>query len=133
MTIRYSDKLTNVWWNGIWTLSVTSGQACSISLVASYTATYEQPGQSWIEFLSALILPCCDRCQQPENFLLASKEKGAAIKMADFGLAVKLQEGQEKGWFGELQSSHLPWNQVTNYLMIYSVFQKKTGPPNSRR
>jgi len=130
MTIRYSDKLTNVWWNGIWTLSVTSGQACSISLVASYTATYEQPGQSWIEFLSALILSCCDRCQQPENFLLVSKEKGAAIKMADFGLAVKLQEGQEKGWFGELQSSHLPWNQVTNYLIIYSVFQKN-GPPNS--
>jgi len=42
---------------------------------------------------------CC--CQQPENFLLASKEKGAAIKMADFGLALELPKDIDKGWFGE--------------------------------
>jgi len=36
--------------------------------------------------------------------LLASKEKGAAIKMADFGLAVLLPKNQDKGWFGELQT-----------------------------
>jgi len=33
-----------------------------------------------------------------------SKEKGAAIKMADFGLAMQLPKDQDKGWFGELQS-----------------------------
>ena len=44
-------------------------------------------------------LMCC--CQQPENFLLASKEKGAAIKMADFGLALELPKDIDKGWFGE--------------------------------
>jgi len=35
---------------------------------------------------------------------LASKKKGAAIKMADFGLAFELPPGQERGWFGKLQS-----------------------------
>jgi len=34
--------------------------------------------------------------------LLASKEKGAAIKMADFGLAVILPKQHDTGWFGEL-------------------------------
>jgi len=33
-----------------------------------------------------------------------SKEKGAAIKMTDFGLAVQLPKDEEQGWFGELQS-----------------------------
>jgi len=36
--------------------------------------------------------------------LLASKQKGAAIKMADFGLAFELPKSQDKGWFGELKS-----------------------------
>jgi len=36
--------------------------------------------------------------------LLASKQKGAAIKMADFGLAIQLRENEDKGWFGELQN-----------------------------
>jgi len=35
--------------------------------------------------------------------LLASKERGAAIKMADFGLAVILPKHEDKGWFGELR------------------------------
>jgi len=35
---------------------------------------------------------------------LVSKEKGAAIKMTDFGLAVQLPKDEEQGWFGELQS-----------------------------
>jgi len=45
--------------------------------------------------------------------LLASKEKGAAIKMADFGLAVLLPKNQDKGWFGELQTfvSHFAHSQ----------------------
>ncbi|CDQ66693.1 unnamed protein product [Oncorhynchus mykiss] len=34
-----------------------------------------------------------------ENLLLASKLKGAAVKLADFGLAIEVQ-GDEQAWFG---------------------------------
>jgi len=36
---------------------------------------------------------------KPENLLLASKEKGAAVKLADFGLAVEC-EGDKTAWHG---------------------------------
>uniref|UniRef100_T1INT6 calcium/calmodulin-dependent protein kinase n=1 Tax=Strigamia maritima TaxID=126957 RepID=T1INT6_STRMM len=36
---------------------------------------------------------------KPENLLLASKAKGAAVKLADFGLAIEVQADQQ-GWFG---------------------------------
>ncbi|KAB0342653.1 hypothetical protein FD754_019579 [Muntiacus muntjak] len=35
----------------------------------------------------------------PENLLLASKSKGAAVKLADFGLAIEVQ-GDQQAWFG---------------------------------
>jgi len=37
---------------------------------------------------------------QPENLLLASKSKGAAVKLADFGLAIEVQ-GDQQAWFGK--------------------------------
>ncbi|XP_011301771.1 calcium/calmodulin-dependent protein kinase type II alpha chain isoform X6 [Fopius arisanus] len=36
---------------------------------------------------------------KPENLLLASKAKGAAVKLADFGLAIELQ-GDAQAWYG---------------------------------
>lgn len=36
---------------------------------------------------------------KPENLLLASKVKGAAVKLADFGLAIEVQ-GDQQSWFG---------------------------------
>jgi calcium/calmodulin-dependent protein kinase (CaM kinase) II len=54
------------------------------------------------------ILESVDYCHQmhivhrdlkPENLLLASKVKGAAVKLADFGLAIEVQKEQE-AWFG---------------------------------
>ncbi|XP_042252339.1 calcium/calmodulin-dependent protein kinase type II subunit gamma isoform X13 [Thunnus albacares] len=36
---------------------------------------------------------------KPENLLLASKMKGAAVKLADFGLAIEVQ-GEQQAWFG---------------------------------
>uniref|UniRef100_A0A8D1YLE1 calcium/calmodulin-dependent protein kinase n=1 Tax=Sus scrofa TaxID=9823 RepID=A0A8D1YLE1_PIG len=36
---------------------------------------------------------------KPENLLLASKLKGAAVKLADFGLAIEV-EGEQQAWFG---------------------------------
>ncbi|KPP67110.1 hypothetical protein Z043_114331 [Scleropages formosus] len=35
---------------------------------------------------------------KPENLLLASKSKGAAVKLADFGLAIEV-EGDQQAWF----------------------------------
>ncbi|KAJ8372646.1 hypothetical protein AAFF_G00280620 [Aldrovandia affinis] len=39
------------------------------------------------------------RDMKPENLLLASKMKGAAVKLADFGLAIEVQ-GDQQAWFG---------------------------------
>nr|QCC72450.1 calcium/calmodulin dependent protein kinase II [Onchidium reevesii] len=39
------------------------------------------------------------RDMKPENLLLASKAKGAAVKLADFGLAIEVQ-GDQQAWFG---------------------------------
>uniref|UniRef100_A0AC35U7A7 Calcium/calmodulin-dependent protein kinase n=1 Tax=Rhabditophanes sp. KR3021 TaxID=114890 RepID=A0AC35U7A7_9BILA len=36
---------------------------------------------------------------KPENLLLASKQKGAAVKLADFGLAIEVT-GEQEAWFG---------------------------------
>uniref|UniRef100_A0AAQ5YVX2 calcium/calmodulin-dependent protein kinase n=1 Tax=Amphiprion ocellaris TaxID=80972 RepID=A0AAQ5YVX2_AMPOC len=38
---------------------------------------------------------------KPENLLLASKSKGAAVKLADFGLAIEV-EGDQQAWFGKM-------------------------------
>lgn len=48
--------------------------------------------------VSLLSNPCL--LLQPENLLLASKLKGAAVKLADFGLAIEV-EGDQQAWFGE--------------------------------
>lgn len=42
---------------------------------------------------------------QPENLLLASKMKGAAVKLADFGLAIEVQ-GDQQAWFGKKKHSN---------------------------
>ncbi|RWS11607.1 hypothetical protein B4U79_07041, partial [Dinothrombium tinctorium] len=36
---------------------------------------------------------------KPENLLLASKQKGAAVKLADFGLAIEV-DGDRQAWYG---------------------------------
>lgn len=43
---------------------------------------------------------------QPENLLLASKMKGAAVKLADFGLAIEVQ-GDQQAWFGKKTNSDI--------------------------
>ncbi|XP_062331317.1 calcium/calmodulin-dependent protein kinase (CaM kinase) II gamma 1 [Osmerus eperlanus] len=47
---------------------------------------------------------------KPENLLLASKLKGAAVKLADFGLAIEVQ-GDQQAWFGERAFSNKPTRQ----------------------
>lgn len=38
---------------------------------------------------------------QPENLLLASKSKDAAVKLADFGLAIEMENPNEPHWYGK--------------------------------
>jgi hypothetical protein len=42
--------------------------------------------------------------------LLASKVKGAAVKLADFGLAIEVQ-GDQQAWFGKL-----------TFILFYFIF-----------
>jgi hypothetical protein len=68
---------------------------------------------------------------QPENMLLASKAKGATIKLADFGLAVEVDGDKEK-WFGKFWPHlyRVPWKvgeraadaNLANIHFIYSHF-----------
>uniref|UniRef100_A0A8C9XKA1 calcium/calmodulin-dependent protein kinase n=1 Tax=Sander lucioperca TaxID=283035 RepID=A0A8C9XKA1_SANLU len=51
-----------------------------------------------LDLLSYVLLHHVCVCQ-PENLLLASKMKGAAVKLADFGLAIEVQ-GDQQAWFG---------------------------------
>ena len=54
-------------------------------------------------------------CWQPENLLLASKAKGAAVKLADFGLAIEVQ-GDQQAWFGEsLVVDQATWPTLRTY------------------
>ena len=50
---------------------------------------------------------------KPENLLLASKQKGAAVKLADFGLAIEVQ-GDQQAWFGKTASPL--WYVFMNFL-----------------
>lgn len=52
----------------------------------------------FILYLLSLFLLCVFPLK-PENLLLASKLKGAAVKLADFGLAIEVQ-GDQQAWFG---------------------------------
>lgn len=53
-----------------------------------------------------IVLFCVVRARQPENLLLASKSKGAAVKLADFGLAIEV-EGDQQAWFGKQGILHV--------------------------
>jgi len=55
---------------------------------------------------------------QPENLLLASKAKGAAVKLADFGLAIEVQ-GEAQAWYGKL-ASLFSVNQATETWTLLS-------------
>lgn len=47
-----------------------------------------------------MLVCVCMLFSKPENLLLASKMKGAAVKLADFGLAIEVQ-GDQQAWFGK--------------------------------
>ena len=61
---------------------------------------------------------------QPENLLLASKQKGAAVKLADFGLAIEVQ-GEQQAWFGFAGTpGYLSPEVITSRLLYYKCTTK---------
>lgn len=63
------------------------------------------------------MLFCVVRVWQPENLLLASKSKGAAVKLADFGLAIEV-EGDQQAWFGKQGILHVVTPQCYSGCLI---------------
>ena len=59
---------------------------------------------------------------KPENLLLASREKGADVKLADFGLALELESANQMAWFG---FAGTPWLPVTGSTEERSVMAKQ--------
>ncbi|XP_025836399.1 calcium/calmodulin-dependent protein kinase type II subunit delta-like [Agrilus planipennis] len=70
-------------------------------------ASFKTKGKWWSCMIAFVILHSAFMCiggkafktPTPENLLLASKAKGAAVKLADFGLAIEVQ-GDQQAWFG---------------------------------
>ena len=60
---------------------------------------------------------------QPENLLLASKLKGAAVKLADFGLAIEVQ-GDQQAWFG---FAGIGWNNLAPHSSFPSLLLTSHG------
>lgn len=78
---------------------------------------------------------------QPENLLLASKCKNAAVKLADFGLAIEVQ-GDQQAWFGTFHTRHTHlqcehtarqslWGRKRELNCILKVTALEASPPVS--
>jgi hypothetical protein len=56
---------------------------------------------------------------------LASKLKGAAVKLADFGLAIEVQ-GDQQAWFGEYRGvASLLWDGDRKFVFFHTTELKQ--------
>uniref|UniRef100_A0A671KMQ9 calcium/calmodulin-dependent protein kinase n=1 Tax=Sinocyclocheilus anshuiensis TaxID=1608454 RepID=A0A671KMQ9_9TELE len=83
-------------------LQVTGGELFEDIVAREYYS--EADASHCIQQILEAVLHChqmgvVHRDLKPENLLLASKLKGAAVKLADFGLAIEVQ-GDQQAWFG---------------------------------
>uniref|UniRef100_A0A3B5A2E4 Calcium/calmodulin dependent protein kinase II alpha n=1 Tax=Stegastes partitus TaxID=144197 RepID=A0A3B5A2E4_9TELE len=83
-------------------LLVTGGELFEDIVAREYYS--EADASHCIQQILEAVLHChqmgvVHRDLKPENLLLASKSKGAAVKLADFGLAIEV-EGDQQAWFG---------------------------------
>uniref|UniRef100_A0A3P9HS91 calcium/calmodulin-dependent protein kinase n=1 Tax=Oryzias latipes TaxID=8090 RepID=A0A3P9HS91_ORYLA len=83
-------------------LLVTGGELFEDIVAREYYS--EADASHCIQQILEAVLHChqmgvVHRDLKPENLLLASKLKGAAVKLADFGLAIEVQADQQ-AWFG---------------------------------
>uniref|UniRef100_S4RND2 calcium/calmodulin-dependent protein kinase n=1 Tax=Petromyzon marinus TaxID=7757 RepID=S4RND2_PETMA len=81
---------------------VTGGELFEDIVAREYYS--EADASTGIQQILEAVLHChqlgiVHRDLKPENLLLASKTKGAAVKLADFGLAIEVQ-GEQQAWFG---------------------------------
>lgn len=64
--------------------------------------------------------------------MLASKLKGAAVKLADFGLAIEV-EGEQQAWFGEWgvewqgREGHTPGNMCAPGNPLFKMRRPRDG------
>ncbi len=58
---------------------------------------------------------------KPENLLLSSKSNDAIVKLADFGLAVELEESSKAAWHGGCGLQTLSWFEWfgLNYILWF--------------
>lgn len=70
-----------------------------IELPAGFHRHLKSTVLSLFEFYCVFVFELSLFSPQPENLLLASKCKNAAVKLADFGLAIEVQ-GDQQAWFG---------------------------------
>ncbi|MFT7796287.1 calcium/calmodulin-dependent protein kinase type II subunit alpha isoform X1 [Arapaima gigas] len=87
---------------GEWILALTGGELFEDIVAREYYS--EADASHCIQQILEAVLHChqmgvVHRDLKPENLLLASKSKGAAVKLADFGLAIEV-EGDQQAWFG---------------------------------
>ncbi|TWW60186.1 Calcium/calmodulin-dependent protein kinase type II subunit beta [Takifugu flavidus] len=83
-------------------LGVTGGELFEDIVAREYYS--EADASHCIQQILEAVLHChqmgvVHRDLKPENLLLASKCKNAAVKLADFGLAIEVQ-GDQQAWFG---------------------------------
>nr|CAD7456478.1 unnamed protein product [Timema tahoe] len=94
-------KKTFTTWYLIW-ISVTGGELFEDIVAREFYS--EADASHCIQQILESVNHChtngvVHRDLKPENLLLASKQKGAAVKLADFGLAIEVQ-GEQQAWFG---------------------------------
>ena len=93
----------------------------------------------WCFFAKSCPSPAVDRKtnifpSQPENLLLASKSKGAAVKLADFGLAIEVQ-GDQQAWFGESMQclQQQGWTRQKTFKLKQTCLQTQTDAYSLRK
>ncbi|XP_016132707.1 calcium/calmodulin-dependent protein kinase type II subunit beta-like isoform X8 [Sinocyclocheilus grahami] len=95
----YGDRGTDIF---SLSCSVTGGELFEDIVAREYYS--EADASHCIQQILEAVLHChqmgvVHRDLKPENLLLASKCKNAAVKLADFGLAIEVQ-GDQQAWFG---------------------------------
>uniref|UniRef100_A0A8C4VM93 calcium/calmodulin-dependent protein kinase n=1 Tax=Gopherus evgoodei TaxID=1825980 RepID=A0A8C4VM93_9SAUR len=102
MLIRLHDSISEEGFHYLIFDLVTGGELFEDIVAREYYS--EADASHCIQQILEAVLHChqmgvVHRDLKPENLLLASKCKGAAVKLADFGLAIEVQ-GDQQAWFG---------------------------------
>uniref|UniRef100_A0A4W5KF23 calcium/calmodulin-dependent protein kinase n=1 Tax=Hucho hucho TaxID=62062 RepID=A0A4W5KF23_9TELE len=102
LTVRLHDSISEEGFHYLVFDLVTGGELFEDIVAREYYS--EADASHCIQQILEAVLHChqtgvVHRDLKPENLLLASKLKGAAVKLADFGLAIEVQ-GDQQAWFG---------------------------------